>query len=174
MSRMMIMVGLVFALVAGASAELTLNIDTGAKTFSFTGTDSGEALYIGFYILDWYDEIAVSTSAKSINIPGTAFEEAIESGTFSVLFNAGDGTGGLDLYLDNGGDVDITTLTGTGVAISYSSLDADLQGVLERSIGSKIPFMAGYDYSDINVVPEPATLGLLAAGGIALLRRRKK
>jgi len=174
MSRIMLMVGLVFALVAGASAELTLNIDTGAKTISFSGTDSGIALDIGgIYLLNWYNQ-GPASSSQSIDIAGTAFEETIESETFNVYIYAGDGTGGLQLYFDN--FADITTLTGTGTAISYSGLGADYQRILEGSIGSTIPLGVGWGYSSINVasIPEPATLGLLAAGGIALLRRRNK
>lgn len=172
MSRIVLTVGLVFALVAGASAELTLNIDTGAKTISFSGTDSGNGLDIGIYLLTW--NIGSGASSQHIDIAGTAFEEVIESESFQVDFNAVDGTGGLWLNFDD--YVDITTLTGTGTAISYSGLDSDHQGILEGYIGSKIPLYTGSDYSSINVasIPEPATLGLLAAGGIALLRRNKK
>ena len=170
MSRIMIMVGLVFALVAGASAELTLNINTGAKTFSFSGTDSGNALDIGITFLYW--EIGSDGSSQSINIADTAFEEVIDTARIQVNFNAGGG--GLVLYFDD--YVDITTLTGTGTAISYSSLDSDHQGVLEGYIGSTIPLTVGEGYSGINIasIPEPATIALLAAGGIALLRRNKK
>ncbi len=181
MSRIMIMVGLVFALVAGASAELTLNIDTGAKTFSFSGTDSGNAEYIEglFFLIDWSIQPSGWWSSQSIDIGSTAFEEVIDNASLFVNFSVDGGTDGLELAFSNDvniTDTDITTLTGTGVAISYSSRDADHQGVLDGYIGSTIPLVGGYGYSDINVasIPEPATIALLAAGGIALLRRNKK
>lgn len=176
MSRIMIMVGLVFALVGGASAELTLNIDTGAKTISFSGTDSGNAEYIEnmYFWIGWSIEYSGSALGQSIYFESTAFEEVIDSAYLDVSFGVDGGTNGLTLVVIN--DVDITTLTGTGTAISYSSLNATCQGVLEGYIGSTIPLIFGSGYSDINIasIPEPATIALLAAGGTALLRRNKK
>jgi hypothetical protein len=63
----------------------------------------------------------------------------------------------------------------------YSELDTSAAlGGTAGGIGQYLTFaenkslaVASLDVDDVNVVPEPATLGLLALGGIALLRRRR-
>ena len=70
-----------------------------------------------------------------------------------------------DLYLDN-----MSTSYATG--LPFASDVSDLDYLYVAGAGSGLPVRT-MRFDDISVVPEPATLGLLLLGGLALLRRRR-
>ncbi len=85
-------------------------------------------------------------------------------------------TSGLDI---TGASLDITDLgggwtEGVYVIAQYGSLTGTFAGVTGLDSGYSIVYDHNGGTEIAAVVPEPATMSLLALGGIAMLRRRKK
>ena len=88
----------------------------------------------------------------------------------------GDGLAGLRFPTGLSGDVLLATLTFTGTSVGMTDLslgynDED-EGFLRElgGLDANVTYLPG----TITVVPEPATLSLLALGGLAVMGRRKK
>ena len=82
---------------------------------------------------------------------------SLPSGLISELTNSGGGTAYLTMDATNA-QAKVITSVDTGIATGSASTDVVLTGFV------------GYTYT----VPEPATMSLLALGGLALLKRRRK
>jgi hypothetical protein len=77
--------------------------------------------------------------------------------------------------LDDDGEYD--DLSGELAPVSYDYLVTDLGlPIGAHSIGLKVSTVWSWDTDTavLEIIPEPATLGVLVVGGIALLRRRRK
>ena len=174
------------------SAALVLNIDTAAKNFYLTGSDTGNAqVDPGFFpgdpvsysvqFIHYFATNALSASGQLAPSTAGLFTEGV--GGFSGSMSAYNNQFGpdyvfMDIFSYAG---DITTLTGAGAssAVSYASVPTGDMSGFESMIGSTMGLTVGSGYSWISVqaVPEPSTcaLGLagLACGGYTLARRRR-
>ena len=99
--------------------------------------------------------------------------DLLNQGTISAIgghggtgysLDGGDGSGGM-IYLDP------TSLSNLGT-ITVAGGNADLLGAIGLDFGTTITG-GGSVTGEIATIPEPATLSLLALGGLAMLRRRK-
>ena len=158
----------------GSSGELWVSIDMGdsaGTTYGglsfFNGT--AEPLYIGMQGGTWRLALPSTTGPDS----GVSFS-GFKTGVAKITLGAG-ATGTVSLWVgdnaidvvDVSGDADTTV---TGFALTGAD-KIRLQGGAGISFDNLI---MGDTYQDVGAVPEPATMSLLALGGIAMLRRRKK
>ncbi len=142
----------------GAGETLSLSIRIGIESFS--GWQSAHSLNkIGFQIRDSWDWMASRTYYTGTLAQATA-----------------DGTTA-DVYLG----LDDTNVAGDSLVVTYDfTLGASSStNDLVFAINTDRPASSGnargiFDDVSVGVIPEPATMSLLALGGIAMLRRRKK
>lgn len=180
------------ALAAGisAQAQLSLVINTAAKTVSLSGSDSGTFVNQILYLeVGWSwspggsggspEQVDLSSAGSStwfsLN-PGP-----IESSFPSFLNVGGGGNTVVVALLASLAAPAGQTISGLGVPISYAGLSANHQQLLENAIGQTMSlqgFSAGSGFAGITVVPEPheyalmAGLGLIGFAGFRRWRQR--
>jgi hypothetical protein len=124
--------------------------------------------------LTWY-----SDGRMKYNVGGTDMASYVLNSTGGTLDpNVADG------YITVSGSLDYATKTYTltvdGVAqnggnpIAFYDSNATTINASIINANPHNSLYRRYAYDDISLTPEPATLGLLSVGGLALLRRRKK
>ncbi len=99
---------------------------------------------------------------------GTDFRAEIIAAEFDPVIGWFDDAGDLIIYNDNGGQGLLSKITGT--VPSSGSVIIGVTGYPD--FGFTASHSQSGEYT-LEVIPEPATLGLLLIGGLALLRRRK-
>ncbi|WP_269537744.1 PEP-CTERM sorting domain-containing protein [Cerasicoccus fimbriatus] len=174
---------LLAALVAPilGQAALTMSIDNAAKTITFgntsdSGTPTGPTGALAYWQLD---AVYATATGNTLDISDALLTDGTPAGNAEVDLNA-TGTQYLALSVFEG--TPYTDISGTGVAVSYSSLDPALQAGLENLAASNaiMPLELGSGFADVtmNLVPEPSIYaGLIAFGTLSLVvywRRRHK
>ncbi len=172
-------IGLILSITASgpAAAQLIFTVDTAAKKFYFSGSDTGNP---GF------DGVGGRLTWESSPSSGSQTSFAIQS----ALTSSG-AVGLADLKISDNGqvliDLDLNstatlTITPTpSVRFDYTSLPANQLNLLESFAitGTPINLTLGTGFSDFQVaaVPEPRFVGVLAIVGIlslVLVRRRPR
>lgn len=147
----------------------TIKIDGGGTRYDFVTQDTITLLFNTRVIF----QPDGSIYGSRVNSFMTAFETFdtgetwTAGGEIEIGVEVSSATGMVSVYKDG--------------SLLYSELDTSAAlGGTAGGIGQYLTFaennslgVASLDVDDVNVVPEPATLGLLALGGIALLRRRR-
>ncbi len=171
------------AFAATSFGALELRLDTVNKEFALFGSDTGSPSTGIVSSFRWACEtpIAPTGSYNDIDVYSSPAAYTVSAGTtgnqifhYDINMAIAQTTNGafrMQLLVD---DIPNLTLTGTGEYQSYAGLSADAQISLESTIGQVLVQDIGTGMSNINVTPEPATMSLLALGGMAILRRRKK
>ncbi|MCF7687139.1 MAG: PEP-CTERM sorting domain-containing protein [Cephaloticoccus sp.] len=161
-----------------ARAQLTLNLDTTAKTLWFTGSDSGTTAIVG--ALHWQ----TGGSGSVVHYTFTVADLLTSTLTFSNQheFQTTSNNDGFALILNGASATTAVTLTGKGSSFTYdySGFSANDQTFLEGL--TSIPFTTGTGFSSITVsasaVPEPSTyaaiFGAIALLGTIAVRKRAK
>jgi hypothetical protein len=185
--RFLFLTGAVVGIATGAFATQSRAAETASATISSTSLGGGEFQYnlnltdtgttnIGTYWFSW--------------IPGVDYMEAKPT---NITFPAGwsDNITGSDNASDGNA---IQYLAGTGSALtpgntdsfSFDSTETLSQLLGASSYGNKAPETTafiysgapfsdgGFEFTANAVVPEPATIGLVTAGAVGLLMRRRK
>lgn len=162
------------ALAAGisAQAQLSLVINTGAKTVSLSGSDSGTFALIGaWYEASWKlfpGGFVTSQQNLPVSNAGSSTWFSLNPGNIggllnsAIILNSSDSSVVLALFADAGAQ----TVSGLGTPISYSGLSAANQAVFESTIGQTLPLFQGQSFGGISVVPEPHEYALLAGLGL--------
>ena len=163
-----------FLCLARADSAITMHIDSGAKTFWFSGSDSIVGLhFVDETLFNW--EIGPSAIGSTSSI-----------GIGALLATAPDPNGGIKLQAHSTGRVTLSFLTdtprgqptdivGTGVAASYGSFNAAAQATMDNLSG--VFTGLGFD-SQIAVgpppVPEPSVTGLVVLSLLGSVARRRR
>lgn len=165
--------------VNGANAALDTNLSYNAalglgaapRAVAVAYTNSVFGAPVGStreYILDSINNVLAEVGSQAGG--NASFNGGVISSAFTVRL----GTTTLD-FGDNAG-LDVSSASG----IAYASLDLDssvASGVYTIDLASgQATFLgsAGVGLRDITVIPAPATAGMLALGGLSVLRRRRK
>lgn len=168
------------------NAKLYLLIDQVAKEFSLIGSASGTPGDQTAGIVSWMVvNSSVETFESAISTPGTGQYTA--TGNTGGAANAWGYESAIQFYATEPGYINFhlvvdnpipTTITGTGVSVSYATLDATHQSLLESLIGSNMPLEMGTGFGSLGVtVPEPSALYLVTALTIStfwLMRKKNK
>jgi hypothetical protein len=166
------------ALGSSAHAALTLHLDPSAKTFWFSGTDSGNPSNSALPTLAWSNGGA-TTGLNSLTqlSPPESYITVAPPATYasfpvSTLSANDDGFVILSLHFSTTAGA---SLTGTGSAqvLSYASWSTAAQNALEGEIGSSLALSTGSGAGSLAVVPEPSALALCGLGVLVLFGRRR-
>lgn len=154
-------------------AQLVMTIDTTAKTFALSGSDSGIVENLG--VFTW------SQAAPGTELPNQSV--LVDSTWYSLnpgpilggSLNTGDNPDRISLsFFSNPG---AQTISGLGAPISYAGLSANNQAAFEALIGQNLGLVVSSGFGSISVVPEPheyaamAGLGLLGFAGFRRWRQ---
>ena len=181
----------------GATLTLTsiqvlvdLNVEGGVLILDNDGEDPAAGTY----------EFGAKSDISSVDVslldgafqPVTAELAGLTTGGFSLAANVGDGANDFDPSPPDGVQVNGSTQSDNDAGfisatlfaqyIGTSTYDIDLDALQWSDFGgvsgiewAVTPVTADGEVTVIyNYVPEPATMGLLSLGGLALLRRRRK
>ena len=161
--------------VSSASGALIMTIDSSAKTFWLSGSDSGTTGDDGQ--VGW--TIAIASTATQW-VVGSLFDVSgvpTAGSQYLALFGS---SGGAALSVGAlGANYTPVTFTGTETAYSYASFDAASIAELESWDGktlslSSLTKASGFSNIAVNVVPEPTSAALLGLGAAALALRRRR
>jgi len=175
-----LLVAIVGFFATTAQAELVLRIDSSAKNFSLTGSDTGEVVPdLGTVYLYWEKSDGGGAGGFGLYDSKTAFTTSVgqPGASHDIILNLS--TGADKIFLNLFTTVaDTMTITGTGVPYSYADFSAGAMSRFESLIGSSLQSPAFYPgWGSISVVvPEPTSAALFAVGlaGCALVRRRSR
>ena len=175
-----LLVAIVGFFATTAQAELVLSIDSSAKNFSLTGSDTGEVVPdLGTVYLYWEKSDGGGAGGLGLYDSKTAFTTSVgqPGASHDIILNLS--TGADKIFLNLFMTVaDTMTITGTGVPYSYADFSAGAMSRFESLIGSSLQSPAFYPgWGSISVVvPEPTSAALFAVGlaGCALVRRRSR
>lgn len=157
-----------------AHADLVMHIDTDTEEVFFSGTAGGDPGGNG--LVRWI--FGGNQSSQNFFLIGSALSSTgfgINGGNSGVVVK---GTQ-VEIQVDVDSIVP-GTLTGTGNRVSYASFSATNKTNLENIIGQNVSLESGSGWGSMSVqsanaaIPEPATLGILALGGIGFFVRRRK
>lgn len=161
-------------------AIITLTIDSGAETLTFTGSDTGNSFdpSPGFgvaEIVTWQFGPGSGTN-ESVNI-ASGFSESFNDQTNLQVID-GSSSDGIRLILSNSGSpaAPFTDLTATGTPISYAGLSAPFRAILSSIPSGTMALDQGTGYSSvtINAIPEPSAVTLIVVAGLLLNVYRRK
>jgi len=172
------------------SVSVLLNVQGGLLILD----NDGENPASGSYEFGGKGDIS-STDVSLLNSlfqPVTAEVEALTTGSFSLGANVGDGANDFDPSAPDGMQISGTTQSDSDSGFIASALFSQYIGLstfdIDVSVDQWSDFggVSGIEWAVTpvtasgtvtivyNYVPEPATLGLLSIGGLAVLRRRRK
>ena len=122
-------------------------------------------------------DFAEVTSNITLGLPGgmAAFAGGIDGTSYEVIFNgftAGDANADHKVSI---GDLSIMAANWNQTGFTNGYADADFNGDGNVSIGDLSLMAANWDWQlpGSSAIPEPATLSLLALGGLAVVRRKR-
>ena len=163
--------------IAPASASVILHVDAATKEVYFTGSDTGTAIESAgsdFYF-QW--DSGTGTDNSQIQLSAAALEVSSALGLYKYNLNIMTGeTGRIQAFFafpyDPGGPF---TATGTGVRVSYATIDAPHQALLESFAGPLTSTtFSPMDIQHTSAVPEPSTYALLciSLGVVGFVRKK--
>lgn len=179
-------------LTIGNATDRTTWAHDGAWQNGWQGNVGNEVGGKGWYIADlgathsdlsqmliWNTREVFDRGTRNVNIfYATSPTVAPVTDTRAYDFTSGGWT-----QLTSAAGMDLPQATGTGGAVQGSPAGPDstigLTGITARYVGIQLnsnygsTIRVGFSEIDFTTVPEPATLGLAAAGGLGLLARRR-
>ena len=178
----------------------TVNLLTGSEVSDVIVYGQGPVTLDGGQVANWlvgYGQSALTALSGSAELIGAVEDGSLDvlGGDFNTVVVDDNGevtiTGGVMFDLmASGGTIDVfggqiisdvenyggvVTFYGSGFNYPYGPI-SDLSGTLTGTLASGDPLNIGFSRTvgTIILVPEPLTMGLMAAGGVALLRRRRR
>jgi len=174
-----LLVAIVGFFATTAQAELVLRIDSSAKNFSLTGSDTAEVPPdMGTGYVYWEKSDGGGAGKFGLYDSKTAFTTSVgqPGSPYDIILNLSTSVDKIFLNLYTTVP-DTMTITGTGVPYSYADFSAGAMSRFESLIGSSLQSPDSYPgWGSISVVPEPTSAALFAMGlaGCALVRRRSR
>lgn len=162
-----------------ARANITFHIDTTAEEFWFSGSDTGEAHFIGSYhIVSWSNQLPFASTHTDFDIK-SAFSISQGSLLVADYSQYPEGHGTFLFEIDNGTvNYNVEVTANDAVHFSYAEFAQWRKDILAGYATAQTVFLPqSYNpgMSNINTVPEPSTWAMLGIGGVFLgwrLRRR--
>jgi hypothetical protein len=154
-------------LIVPCNAAITFNIDSIAKTITFTGEDTGTPYEDMLSNYAYWQSGTTSGSPEQLAITaGFSGDDFVYSGLV-IYPSSPDG-----LFIEVSWITSSEkTFTGSNTPISYASLSSASQSILEAT--TSMTLQSGTGFSSLNAVPEPTSALIGALGAIILLRRRR-
>jgi hypothetical protein len=198
--RHMMVIGTMMAAAVTAGADMVKleGIDSGTVTTGdlIDGVSSvpltvSVAEISGLQLTAWSggSDQVVNTTATSLGINKAAISDdtdALEAGeillfSFSqpirinqIDFNGFEDGESFSVSVDGGSALDITYAALANKSSDIYDLSLEIGADTEIALAAGMGSVIGLDGMDIEVIPEPATTGLLLVGGVSLLLIRKK
>ena len=160
-----------FSASIGATAGATLNFDGTANLgilrmdgrMATTANITGDVTISRSIDYPWEantGQATINVNGGTLDIRGANFEFRAAGGSVLPVFNIA------------GGEV----LVSGNITDIIDAINNPAQGIIQANGGAgtfAYDYTAGGDYTTITAVPEPATLTLLALGGLSLIRRKR-